>query len=392
MNTRAPQGEGTTATAEAPTNANQIWIDYIGPFATTIGKSPEETTELLKPLVGEPGEQAIALLQDATLSPDTDIKALLSGVPGAVQNQAIRQLRASTAMPQATMAYGIEVLPDVPSEDAWISALRAGGQLKVDQATVIAAVRAALASRLRLYDVPDLLTAKMEEYSSRNAEPVGAEFFKLRKQITQRTYGDIFEAIPGLEGNFVTDSRRRDLLNRVDTHLWPALIGFHGQLKGWMDAWQQGAANPAAMMSLMLSMNGAGSALPGGLMQPPDSGVLRDSADSFNDEVNKVFSGVGVPIARALAYDAKRIKETLENPDLPRMVGAGSREEMLRMLGVDVTATYTRLETNLTKYTLSVMQVKDQPGGNAELQFLTALYMLGAQIPWTELQKGPRSN
>lgn len=376
---------GDTATVTLP----QPWVDYITPFAGIVGKSVEDVTQLLKGLVGDPGDEAIALLKDAGLSPDPDIKALFNDVPGAKQNQAIRLLRASAAMPQATMAYagvGAEMLPEVPNDESWLSALRAGGQLKVDPPTVISAVRAALASRTGLYDVPQILARKMEEYAHRNTEPVSAEFFKLRKQITQRQYGEIFEAIEGLDGNFVTDTRRNELLARMDLHLWPAMFGFFGQLKNYMEAWNQGATNPAVIMNLMASMMGGGG-LPGGMIQPPDSGVLRDSAESFNDEINKIFAGVGVPISRALAYDAKRIKETLENPDIPRMIGAGSREEMLRMLEVDVPATYPRLETNLTKFALSVMQVKDQPGGNDELKFFTALYMLGSQIPWDQLQK-----
>jgi hypothetical protein len=33
------------------------------------------------------------------------------------------------------------------------------------------------------------------------------------------------------------------------------------------------------------------------------------------------------------------------------------------------------------------MQLKDQPAGNEELQYLGALFMLGTQIPWDQLNK-----
>ena len=62
--------------------------------------------------------------------------------------------------------------------------------------------------------------------------------------------------------------------------------------------------------------------MPPGIMQPPDTGVLRDHASAVADAVNKVFAGTGVQIAAALAYDANRIKETLSNPRLPTLIGA----------------------------------------------------------------------
>ena len=148
----------------------------------------------------------------------------------------------------------------------------------------------------------------------------------------------------------------------------------------------QGAGNPALMMSaLMAASGGGGMALPPGMMQPPDTGILRDNADAVADAVNRVFAGTGVQIAAALAYDASKIKGTLENLRLPALTGAANRDQMLKQLGVAVSATYPRLETNLTRFVLAVMRAKDQPSGNEELQYFGALFMLGSQIPGTSL-------
>ena len=117
----------------------------------------------------------------------------------------------------------------------------------------------------------------------------------------------------------------------------------------------QGAANPTMMM--MALMGGNAGALPPGLMQAPDTAVLRDAADAVKDSVNKVFAGTGVQIASALAYEAAEIKKSLEDPRLPAMIGVAYREQMLKKLGVAVPATYPRLETNLTKYILGVMSL-----------------------------------
>jgi hypothetical protein len=392
-------GTGNTAGTAAPaaSGLSATWVAYISPFAATIGKSVEDTTAMLKAIVGEPSNQAIALLKDSAMSPDADIKALLNGAPLAVANMAIKQLRevAPAASAGPAVVWGAsDNLPAVPSDESWLSALRAGGILKVEQSTVISAVRAALAHRAGLYDIPEMLAKRMETFADENAEAVPPEYFKLRKQLTRRSYAEIFEAIDGLDGNFVTDARKNMLFARIDASLWPAIISFYQQLKSWVEAWQQGAANPAMMMSAiaMMASGGVGGAMPPGMMQPPETGVLRDGAEAFADDINKVFAGTGVQIASALAYDATRIRESLENPQLPALIGAANRDQMLRMLGVEVSATYPRMETNLTKFVLSVMAIKNLAAGNEELQFFGSLYMLGSQIPWDQLNMGKRTN
>lgn len=278
------------------------------------------------------------------------------------------------------------VLPVVQDDDSWLRALKTGGVLKVDQSTVTAAIRAALAKRVGLYDIPAKLTSAMETFADESDEQVDPIFYRLRKSMTRRSYADIFEAIDGLDGSFVTDKRKAMLLERLDQFLWPAITGFNAQLKGWQDSWMQGAANPGFMM--MALVGGGTSALPPGAMQAPDTAVLRDAADAVKDAINKMFAGTGVQIAAALAYEASEIKKSLEDLRLPALVGAANREQMLKKLGVAVPATYPRLETNLTRYVLGVMNLDDQAAGNEELSYLGALYMLGNQIDWTQLGGG----
>ena len=292
--------------------------------------------------------------------------------------------------PMVSSAAFEAVLPSVQDDESWLKALKTGGVLKVDQSTVIAAVRAALAKKVGLYDVPSKLSNAMEEFADTSEEQVDTTFYALRDQMTRRSYGDIFAAIPGLNGTFVTETRKKQLLARLEQYLWPAVIGFNAQLKGWQESWMQGAANPTMMM--MALMGGNAGALPPGLMQAPDTAVLRDAADAVKDSVNKVFAGTGVQIASALAYEAAEIKKSLEDPRLPAMIGVANREQMLKKLGVAVPATYPRLETNLTKYILGVMSLEDQAAGDEELKYLGALFMLGNQIDWTQLGGGRAGN
>lgn len=284
----------------------------------------------------------------------------------------------------ATVSFD-SVLPVVPTDASWLEALRTGGVLKVDQSSVISAIRAALAYRAGLFEIPDGLVRLMEGFSDSNDEQVDTVFFKLRKQITKKTYGDIFEAIDGLDGNYVTDGRKKQLLSRIDQFLWPAIITFNDQLRTWYEAWSQGSTNPGMLLNVLAGAMGGGVAMPMPPIQPPDTGTLRDHADAVNDALNRVFAGTGVQIAAALAYEASKIKETLEDSRLPALTGAANRDQMLKMLKVAVSATYPRLEMNLTRFVLAVMRAKDQAAGNEELQYFGALFMLGSQIPWGQL-------
>ena len=274
------------------------------------------------------------------------------------------------------------VLPTVPDDESWVKALRAGGVLKVEQSTVMSAVRATLASRAGLFQIPAKLVEAMEVYTDETEEQVGPEFFKLRRMLTRTEYGDLFSAIPGMDGSFVTKTRKAELLSRIDNNLWPVIVSFNEQLKSWQQAWMQGAANPMAMMAMMAGGMGA---MPPGMMSPPDTGILRDSAEAVNDQINRIFRGTGVQIAAALAYEASQIKESLQQPGLPAMIGVPNREQMLKKLGVSVPATYPRLEANLTQFVLGIMAASDQPAGEEELRYFGALFMLGSQIDWNQL-------
>ena len=279
-----------------------------------------------------------------------------------------------------------EVLPVLPTDESWLKALQTGGVLKVDQSTIIAAMRAAFAHRVGLFELPKRLVDAMEKFADNNDEQVDPSFFQLREELTRRTYADIFSAVPGLNGNYVTGDRKKELLARIDKHLWPSIIGFQDQLRGWQEAWM-GGSNQMAMMGMMATVmtGGAGAAMAPGFMQPPDTGALRDHADAVADASNRVFAGTGVQITAALAYEASKISETLQNPRLPAMIGVANRDQMLRQLGSGIPATYARLENNLIRFVLAVLQLKNTPAGSDEIRMLSALFMLGSQISWSTL-------
>lgn len=302
-----------------------------------------------------------------------------------------RQLLASFVKPAITEPSPVSgpvsydgILPSVPDDGPWLLDLKAGGVLKVDRSTVISAIRAALANKVGLFDLPGKLVAAMEKFADANDEQVDPIFFKLRKQLTRRAYADIFEAIEGFEASYVTDARKKQLFDRINQYLWPAIISFNEQLRTWYDAWKSQVADPTILLGAFAAISRGHGIAPD--VQVPDTGVLHDQADAVNDAINKVFAGSGVQVASAMAFDATQIRKVLmEETRLPALIGAANRDQMLKMLNASVSPTYPRLETNLTRYVLSIFQVKDQPSGMEELDYFKALYLLGSQIPWDNL-------
>lgn len=282
---------------------------------------------------------------------------------------------------------GLDILPMPPDDTSWLTALKTGGILKFNKDTVVGAVSAALANNVGLYDLPKKIIVAMEENAESLNEPVGAEFYEMQRLLNERSYAEIFAALPGATGRYATEARKKALLQKMDSGLWTALISFHSVLSGWVESWQAGMANPSIMFA-MLAGGTSGNILPPGMMAPPPTDNLRDSAEGVINSINSIFAGTGIPVAMALAYDAQQIRKALENSNLPAQVGAMNREQMIKKLGAEVSSDYPRLEANLKRYTLSVIGLPDVSAGQTELAYIVALFQLGSQIPWQQLGIG----
>ena len=300
-----------------------------------------------------------------------------------------KSVKPSTSSTSAAAETGIvqaqfeALLPPIPSDDSWLNALKTGGILKVDESSYIAAIRAALADRAGLYNVPEALAKAMEKYADETEEQVDPTFYTLRKSLTRRTYGDIFAAIDGLDGSFITESRRKEFLGRIRDTLWPAIAESYQTLDGWYQTWRASFSDP----SMLLAAIGGG--LSGGaagisMMTPPDTAILHDAGDALVNSINRVFRGTGVQIAAAMAYDANMIRKTLEDTRLPSMIGVKNREMMLKKIGASVSSNYVRLEQNLVKYVLAFAK-HDAVTSDVDANYFVALWQLGTQINWSEL-------
>ncbi len=291
----------------------------------------------------------------------------------------------ATAAAQPSM----DVLPQVPDDTSFLAMLKIGGELKIGITEIIAAIRATLADKSGLYELPKIIMDRMEKFAEEQEEPCGEDFYKLQKLVTKRNYAEIFQALD-IDSASVTQGKKDALLNKLRTNLWPALYEYNQQVVSWVNSYQQGVA-PTAMMALAIYATGGQAGMPAGMMQqPPDTSALRDGAEGVIDKINKVFAGTGIVIARALALDANRIKEVLENSALPAQIGAANKEQMLKMLDVNVSADYVRMERSITRYALSIMEYPKVTAGQYEYAYLAALLQLGTSIPWEKLSKEDR--
>ena len=278
------------------------------------------------------------------------------------------------------------LLPSIPTDESWLNALKTGGILKVDESSYIAAIRAALADRAGLYNVPDALSKAMEKYADETEEQVDPTFYALRKSLTRRAYGDIFAAIDGLDGTFITDARRKEFLSRIRDTLWPAIAESYRTLDGWYQTWRASFSDPS-MLVAAIGGGFSGGAAGMSMITPPDTAQLHDAGDTLVDSINRVFRGTGVQVAAAMAYDANTIRNTLEDPRLPSMVGVKNREMMLKKIGASVSSNYIRLEQNLVKYVLAFAK-HNTVTSDVEVNYFVALWQLGTQINWAELGGG----
>lgn len=274
------------------------------------------------------------------------------------------------------------ILPSPTTNESFLKALKAGGVLKIDDATYEAALRVFLADRCGLYVVPEKLASEMERFADESDEPVTNTFFKLKNSITRRNYSDLFAAIEGLDGSFASKKRRDEFIRRIRSEMCPAIREAYAALDGWYKSMLAASSNPAALLQAISGMmSGAGLGL--GASVPPTDAV-HDASDTLKDAINHVFRGTAAPVGAAMASDAMEISSILSDPTLPAMVGAVNREQMLKKLGINITPNYARLEQNLVRFVLSYIKF-DEAGGGNEAAYLTALWTLGNQISWSDL-------
>jgi hypothetical protein len=381
--TTAPASAPETAPAGANISAYpSAWTERVGVFAANVGKSLEEVTDALAAVVGSPSDQAVEILADADSSPDNDLKDALSvlKIPSGVFRKNLAILRGPVKqVTEAAVGRTSSVLPSIPADvPTFLESLKIGGILKPGENDVAAAASAGFASRLNIYELPTILLNKMKQFAKEQEEPCGKQYYALRKLITRRNNAELLAALD-LDSNAVSATDRKEFLERLDSLFWPGLFSFSQVLKDVYEAYMQLLNNQSGLAIASVLQNA----------KPVQTVILRtdglrDAAEAFINRANRVFSDVGIPAGRTLAWEYGRIKEILEMPEMPTAIGATNKEQMLKLLGINVEADVARMEQDLVQFAVAIMHLPKVPRAE-EVEYVQDMYMLSACIPWDKL-------
>lgn len=367
------------------------WVEYLEPFANAVGKPVIDIAAALQAEVGGQQDQAIELLSDEAYTPFESLKTCLSGlnIPPAVLRKSVGLLRKKAPTPDPLIsgtpwATGTSILPPILDDTSFIEALKVGGELKVGVTEIVSAIKATLAKKVGLFEIPNKLSEKMEAFAETCEQPVGKDFIEIRNLVVERNYAEVMHVL-GIKGSFVTESRKTTFLAKLESTLWNEIKSFYDILANWNNTWAQTSNNPAILFQQMAMLINSGSVVNAGpAIRPPDTSVLKDAAESLINVMNRIFAGYGIPIARAMAFEAQKIKTILSNENLPAMIGAGSREIMLKMLGSDVANDYIRMERNLIQFIIAAMEYP-KITADIEIRYLAEMLNLGSAIDFNKL-------
>lgn len=368
----------------SPITTSAAWLNAIQPLVEQLELPSEVVTNALisTKLVKAANDKGAAALVDPDAITDEDfIRAFPDATSGDLR-LAVKKLRvagapkpeptpvvapiAPTLVPPAVPGFTNFVIPDVPDGTNFLSALSVSKTLTVDDVSIRAALEALFADNLGLSEIPERLADMMEKYADGIEEPVGEMFMDVVKLVRERRYADV-----NVDSKFVTKARKQQVIGRL-RELPAAMAQFHATLTAWNEQLKSNrASNPFGVLQ-----GGANSMFP-----PPDEVIA--AAEGVVACLKRAFSGFGVMVTKAMAYEGIKIRETLERPDLPALTGSPNREIMLKNMGVSLTRADERFEKNVARYVLFVAtRVRDLPGGQ-EGPILEALWNLGQMVlPW----------
>ena len=264
-------------------------------------------------LVEAADDSGAEVLMDAEAIDLADFRDAFPGVAKGTLNLAIKEIRAKApavekpapaaaapGVPAATSMVGTFVIPNVPEGTAFLEALSTSKSLTVDVVSIRAAMEALFADGRSLAEIPEKLAKAMEAHADTIEEPVGDTFLELLKFVRERRYADV-----NVDGKLMTKERKKVVLDRL-RELPQAVYQFHQVLGGWNEQLKSNrAGNPFGVLQ-----GGANALFP-----PPDDVIA--AAEGIVGCLRKAFGGLGVMVAKAMAYEGLKIKETLERSELP---------------------------------------------------------------------------
>ncbi len=405
----------TEPTAPTPPAMGERWALLLTPLATAFGLEIAALNGKLAEHVGEPKDESLELfsyVKDEALTGMANPKA-----PKALVAKAIADLRTALApapepeAPVADPSVGTDfttLLPSLPDDQSFLSALVDIDPLKVDEMVAVAGVRGMLAFDLGLDGIPKRVMQEVEAYAVTQGDQCPPIFYEVRRMLRRRAHADVLDAIklPGggkVGSDGIMDAEHQKQLVARMRPLVSGMHQFHTMVNGWMEAYAQASGNPLLLQQAIgqifmggkMGAMGMNPAVMAAMQEQPDIQPIIDAALAFNTEANRAFAGVYAHTAKGMAADYLMYTGLLQRPELPAAMGAANHRDMMKSkLKATIPPMYRQIEQQLSKYMLAMFRLgKVGPvDEDQSLGLIVALYRTGKLMNWDEVLRGKYSD
>ena len=270
-------------------------------------------------------------------------------------------------------------------DESFLQVLRVPVEQHPDEATVVAGIRSFLANRCGYFEAVGKIISKMEQAADTMKRPIdGQRYAQLHEMIVRRNYAEVLSAIGSSNASkFINQDRRKALLNRVENVLLPALGEFHSAASSYREELLHNLSGGGLVAMVPGILDQMPAETKAALLSVPRSNNIINAAELFVDRVNETFSGFGEAAARVMAQDAIQFKKALESDDLPRFTGHLDREQMLKSIGADVTASDVQNEQDLAVYAVLILRLKNPAYAARRSELLAAIWEIDSNISWS---------
>lgn len=366
-------------------SAHPKWDETVGAFARAVRVDLTLINKALESEVGEPSDDALELLLNPVAVPDNQLRKALesANILPALLNLNFAMLRpvveTASATPKAT--FTASVLPDIQPQESFIETIEQTAKFNFGNDTLQGAIQIFFAHDAKFFKIPADLEKMLLVFSETLEEAVPDEWYTAYDLVTSQKYGDL--KVPGGARKYVTTEARNEFFTSINSIFWKAMYEFNVPLLAWKETYRD-----SLIEDNLMSLGGGAS---NQLSVTPDIGPLRAAAKSFAKKMNKLFKGTRIVTVRALTIEAENIQKLLKNKDLPTLVGAGNRQQMMQRLDIDVADDLKVIQNACIQYALGVLHLENiKP--HEELMYVRDMIQIERSIPWANYVEGNHSS
>jgi len=386
----------------------EVWKAFL--LALGMSTEPDKVADALIPLVGTAlNDAAIELLQNTEDTPTGRLHELLAPIvpTEGFRNKAIRNIRAKAeqkpkaaddtntdASTNKTAAMPVDIMSlliQAPSDDDMLKALTTTERPVFEPANIASVIRAAVARRLGVYDLPKTLAEAIRASSRAHHIPNPPIFRVVNREARRRTsVGAIVDDMVSEDQpkSLYVDQADIDRAFKAMDKIWPVLIDFQVRLRGFR--------NEAYVASLnMTAQSRIGTPAPDLFGINPldlvgiklDPKPIVDQVENLVFDLNEIFEDQGLDASRILGERAARFTRILELEGLPAAVGTLDHKAMMSKLDIRITQAMLTDQAKLITWLINVVRLGEIDASRLPAM-LVYLAKIGDEIPWNSISGG----